>query len=163
MLVVLRDVGCVDHDEEVVGLDSVDDEVVHDAALGVARHRVHGAAVVELAHLVGDQPLHRLGRAGAAKMDLAHVAHVEHADCRARGLVLVENPRRIVDRHEPPAEVDHLGPQPAVRLAERGGAGFGRGVHRGGILAESVRGDKRITYLRSSSVGSRNPTSSSLA
>jgi len=60
--------------------------------LGLHATVVHGAAVVELADVVCDQPLHRLGRAGAAKMDLAHVAHVEHADCRARGLVLVENP-----------------------------------------------------------------------
>jgi len=33
--IVLGDVGGVDHDEEVVGLDPVDDEVVHNAALGM--------------------------------------------------------------------------------------------------------------------------------
>ena len=83
---------------------------------------------------------------------------------RARGLVLVENARGVVDRHQPAAKVDHLGAQPAVRLAERCGARFGGGggVHRGGILAESVRGDKRIGYRFPSKLGSRNPTSNSV-
>ena len=77
-------------------------------------------------------------RAGAAKLDLAHVAHVEQAHAGAHGQVLGDEAAAgtgILDRHIPAAEVDHLGLERAMGgveggLFERGRGSFGRG--RGG-------------------------------
>ena len=65
------------------------------------------------------------GGARPAEVHLAHVRDVEHADRAAGGLVLLDDARRVADRHHPAAEVDQLGAQPAVRLVERGLAGWG--------------------------------------
>ena len=61
--------------------------------------------------------------AGAAELDLAHVAHVEEADAGAHGHVLRNEAAAgawIFDRHVPAAEVDHFRFEGAVRGVECG-------------------------------------------
>ena len=61
--------------------------------------------------------------AGPAKLDFAHVAHVEQSHAGAHRHVLGDQAAaraRVLDRHVPAAEVDHLGLEGAVRGVEGG-------------------------------------------
>ena len=67
--------------------------------------------------------LHRGQRTRPAKLNLAHMAHVEEAHARAHGHVLGNQAAAragILDRHIPSAKVHHLGFQCAMRGVERG-------------------------------------------
>ncbi len=94
-------------------------------------------AVLEARRIVHGDVLHGGQRAGAAELDLAHVADVEEADAGAHRHVLGDQAAAgtgIFDGHVPAAEVDHLGLECAVRgveggLLERGGDGCGGGGH----------------------------------
>ncbi len=84
-------------------------------------------AVGELRGVVHGDVLHGGERAGAAKLDLAHVAHVKEAHAGAHGHVLGDQSNAeaaagggIFDRHVPSAEVDHLGLEGAMRGVECG-------------------------------------------
>ncbi len=131
---------------------AVDDQIVDDAARRPAGHGVQRPSVGQLADVVGDQALHRLGGARALEVHLAHVADVEHTDGAARGAVLVDDAGRIVDRHPPAAEVDHAGAQTLVRLRQRRllrcGVGRGWGTRPDGGLRVSGLGRHRADILR---------------
>ena len=116
---VLCDAAGVDDDDVVVGGAAVDDAVVDDAAVGVAHGGVHRLAVGELAHVVGDQALDRLGGAGALQHHLAHVRHVEGAGALADRLVLLDD-SGVLHRHLPAGEGDDAGTEGTVGLEERG-------------------------------------------
>ena len=51
--------------------------------------------------------IHQLQRFGTANLDFAHVAHVEQPHSVAHRVVFVHN-AGVLDRHIPPAEIDHL-------------------------------------------------------
>ena len=74
-----------------------------------------------------------------AKLDVAHVADVEEAHAGAHGHVLGDQ-ARILDRHIPAAEVDHLRAKPSMQAVQWSFAEFDRCRHRAsnerGILAE---------------------------
>ena len=102
----------------------VDQDVVHEPAVFVKQPGVVHLSGLELADGVGgnkiDQPL----RLRPADFDLAHMADVEQPDRCAHGLVFVHD-SRILDRHIPPAEIDHPGLQPAMDGIKRRGAECG--------------------------------------
>jgi hypothetical protein len=80
-------------------------------------------------------------RAGAAELDLAHVANVEQAHAGAHGHVFGDEAAAgtwIFDGHIPAAKVHHLGFEGAVRRVERG-------------LFERSGGDRRLRSGRMSS------------
>ena len=52
--------------------------------------------------------------------DFAHVAHVEQADGRTNGAVLLQD-AGVLERHVPAAEIDHFGAHPAMGGVEGGG------------------------------------------
>ncbi len=101
-------VGGVRDDEHLVIGPAVDDQVVDDAALGVAQHRVLGLAVLDPVEVVCEQGVQEGEGARAVHADLAHVRHVEQADRRAHRRVLGDDPG-VLDGHVPPAEVGCLG------------------------------------------------------
>ena len=87
VLLVVRGVG---DRQEALGAEPVREEVVEHPAVVAAEHRVLGAALGELRHVVREQPLEKRLGAGPARLDLAHVRDVEHARAacarpRARG------------------------------------------------------------------------------
>ena len=94
--------------------------------------------VLEPRGVVHGDVLHGGQRAGAAKLDLAHVAHVEQAHAGAHGHVLGDQAAAgagIFDRHVPSAEVHHLGLERAMRgveccLLQRGSNRCGGRGHR---------------------------------
>ena len=127
--VVFLDVGGVHDYQEVVARNAVDNQVIDDTAARMAGHGIHGSAITQGAHVIGDQALHGLGGARSAKMDFAHMADVEDAHGAARGLVLLDDAGRVVHRHEPAAKVDQLRTKTLVCAGEGGCPGLAVGVH----------------------------------
>ena len=79
--------------------------------------------VLQPRRVVHGDVLHCRQRARPAKLNLAHVAHVEQAHAGAHGHVLRNQAAArawIFDRHIPPAEIHHLGLQRAVGGIEGG-------------------------------------------
>ena len=74
-------VGGVGDGQEVAVGQPVGEEVVEDAAVLAAQHAVLSAALGDPADVVGEHPLEEISTAcGPARLDLAHVRDVEHAD-----------------------------------------------------------------------------------
>ena len=82
-------VGGVGDGQVALVAEPVGEEVVEDAAVLAAEHRVLGAADLELGDVVGEQPLEQVERAGPLGLDLAHVGDVEDAAGLADGEVLL--------------------------------------------------------------------------
>ena len=66
--------------------------------------------------------------AGAAKDEAPHVADVEEAGAAARGEVLGDDARGVLDGHVPAAEVDHAGAERHVTVVERRALERARGL-----------------------------------
>ena len=82
-------VGGVGDGEEVAVGEAVGEQVVEHAAVLAAQQRVLGAALGDPAHVVGEHALEELERLRPARLDLAHVRHVEDAGALAHGQVLL--------------------------------------------------------------------------
>ena len=93
----------------------------------------------------------RGGCAGTLDVELAHVREVEEAGALADGPVLLEDPR-VLERHEPPAELDELRAERAVALDDRrdvpgsGALGHARDAESGDAASASAA---RATRSRS--------------
>ena len=90
----------------------------------------HQPGIVRLPHdkfrrVVASDVLDELERLRPANLNLPHVADVEQARRRARRHVLSHD-ARILDRHVPPAKIDHFGLEAAVDAVQRGLAKLGR-------------------------------------
>ena len=153
VLPVLFDIGGVDTEHIGFGIDTVDEDVVHDAAVPVGHTRILHLAVEEFRHVVGSDALQQVERLGALDPDFAHVAHVEDTGAVAYGHVLVVDPREL-DRHIISREFGHLGPRGNVVLGKCCGfhigtvLGFTRGVSppgadSGGTPSSGRRGNGR--------------------
>ena len=94
--------GVRDGQEALVG-EAVGEEVVQDAAVLAAEHRVLGAADVDLRDVVREHALQQVRGARPRGLDLAHVRDVEDAATRADGQVLGPDPL-VLDGHLPPGE-----------------------------------------------------------
>jgi hypothetical protein len=80
----------------------------------------------DLAKVVGQRRLQAIEGVGARDPHGAEVADVERGGPGAAGAVLGQRARRVLDRHVPAAERDHLGAEGAVAGIE------GRDVQRHG-------------------------------
>ena len=122
---VLRRAGRVDDQEVALRAEAVDDQVVEHAARVVAEERVLRVADPEPRDVVHHELLADGRRRRTAHLDLAHVADVEKPGPLAHRVMLIEH-ARILHRHVPSAEIDHLGPHAAMRCVERSGPQCGR-------------------------------------
>ena len=125
-----------DHHEAILG-EPVDDQVVEDAAVGRADHRVLGAADGQrrwVRHegksqcLTGVRPLHE---------QLAHVREVEQPGSLSDRSMLVED-RAVLHRHPPAGEVDHPGAQRLMAVGQWCLVDDGSGPPRVGHEARSA-------------------------
>ena len=128
MLVVLLLVGGVDAQEKVVAGHLVDQNIVHEAAVGVEQPGVMRLADFELAGMVGGDEIGQLRGFRPANLDFAHMADIENAHRVADGVVLVDDPG-VLHGHVPAAEVDHPGSERAMEGMKRGGAERRSGRH----------------------------------
>ena len=69
---------------------------------------------------------------GATNHELAHVRHVEEAGSRTYSLVLLRDPRRVLDRHLIFGEGNHLGPKTEMHII------------KGGLLERIVHGSEKL-------------------
>ncbi len=87
--------------------EAVGEQVVEDAAVLPAEHRVLGAADLELRDVVGEQSLKQVEGAGPRGLDLAHVGDVEHPAAGPHRDVLCAH-SLVLDWHLPAGEVHQL-------------------------------------------------------
>src|SRR5690625_2371932 len=111
--------GVGDEEYLVVGTD-VGDHVVDDTTGLVTAHRVLGVSGTDLGEVGGQTAIDVRDRARPSYDRLAEVAHVEHPDRLAYGLVLGEySPVGVFQRHVPPSEGGELRAELGVAVVER--------------------------------------------
>jgi len=104
---ILVDLPRVD-DEEVPELpDAIDNQVVDDPTGFIEQKGVLALADSEPVHIVGQHVIQPRRRGRSFSHELTHVRDVEDAELPAHRVVLLDN-ARILDRHGPTAEIDHL-------------------------------------------------------
>ena len=116
-LPVLLDVRRVHDGHVAIRLEPIHREVVHDAALVPAHGGVEDAPGVELQNVVRHHFVKKGARPRAARLELAHVAHVEQAGRPPHRVVLVHH-ARVLDGHLEARERRHLragGPVPLIQ------------------------------------------------
>ena len=114
-------VGGVRDGEEAAVVEAVGEEVVEHAAVGLAEDAVLGAALGDLGHVVGEDPLEELLRLRAARLDLAHVRDVEQPGLGAHVHVLLAD-ALVLHRHLPAGERHDARPGGLVAVVERSSA-----------------------------------------
>ena len=115
----LGGVGGVGHEQHVLVVVEVGDQVVDDATRGlVAAERVLRLARLDLAQVVAQGRVDVGGRAGTADHRLAEVAHVEDADRLADRGVLLDHAGGVLQRHGPAAELGELRPERDVSVVQ---------------------------------------------
>ncbi len=119
-----RDIGLlagrIHHHEEVIAT-ICDHQVILDAARVVGEHGVALPTLLEADDIHGHEPLERLGRIRAARLqdDLPHVAHVEQARPGACVPMFPKHAHGILDRHLVARELDHLAAELKVQVVKR--------------------------------------------
>ena len=104
--VVLVFRSCVDDEQVIIVAEAVDEDVIDECAGGREQRGVVGLSILEARGVVHGDVLNSGQRAGAAKLNLAHVAHVEQAHAGAYCDVLGNEAAArtgILDRHVPAA------------------------------------------------------------
>ena len=117
---VLFAVARVDDEPVIVRCAAVDDEVVDDAAIVVAEHRVLDLAVFHVRNVGGDDLLHVGDGVGALEAKLAHVGNVEQTGLFTNGHVLGNHAGGILHGHQEAAEFDDLAAHVHMRLVKWG-------------------------------------------
>ena len=102
--------GGVDDEEELLGLDLIDVEVVNRAAALVAHEGVLALAALEFADVVGQDAVEEFGSGAAAHHDFAHVGYVKQAGGGADGVMFFED-AGVMQGHFPAAEFNQAGAQ----------------------------------------------------
>src|SRR5262249_47529550 len=144
----------VDAEEEAISSAPVHDDVVDDTAAGGQQQRVLGLSVRQAADVVGGHILAGRQCAGAAHLDLAHVADVKQTGPRTHHLVLADD-ARVLHRHLPAGEVDHARTELAVLLVQR------RTLHRtapAAVADPTARASAAVTVFLSSMAMVIGPT-----
>ena len=98
-------------------------QIVDECAAIRHQPRIMRLADGELRGVIAGNVLDQINRVRAADFNLAHVAHVKQPRCGARRHVFRDD-SGILHGHVPSAEVDHLGPHPAMDRVKRGFAEF---------------------------------------
>lgn len=121
-------VGGIHHQQEPV-FKPIDEQVLHNAALFVEQAGVECSTRLGLVHVTGQLMLQEIPGSSSRKPQFTHVAHVEQADGRPDGLVLLAQ-ARILDGHLMARKRDHLGTGGHMQWIQ-GGAGQvdDRGFH----------------------------------
>ena len=112
-----RGVARVGDDEEAGLGQAVDDEIIDDAAVRRADHRILGATDIQARGIRDEGGRQGLAGVLAHDVQLAHVRQVEQPDPLADGPVLLDD-RAVLNRHEPAAELDQPGAELAVLVAQ---------------------------------------------
>ena len=120
---VLFDVRRVHDGHVALLIEPVDREVVHDTARLPAHGRIEDAANFEPADVVRDHLVDESARFSPARLELAHVAHVEEAGGFPHRTVLFDD-ARVLDGHLIAREWHHLRACGLVGFIQGGSAEF---------------------------------------
>ncbi len=104
---VFFNVGGVDHQQELILVNAIGEEVVHNAVLVVGEAAVLHLAVGQDGSVVGGHPLHKFQRFGPFDIKFTHVGHVKHADGFAHVEVFGHH-AFVLDRHVESGELYHF-------------------------------------------------------
>ncbi len=117
-LEIRRLVGGVDHEQEFLGTEAIDQKVIDVGTPLGEESTVVCPPRLELGDIVGCQPLQSLFGLGTAHGQLPHVRHIEQTGGLSHGPMLVDD-SRVLDRHFPAGELHQLGASFNVTLIER--------------------------------------------
>jgi hypothetical protein len=107
------------YDEQILLLvDAIHNQVVNDPAAFVEQKRVLTDADVELVDVIGQHPVEPIASNGAVHNELSHVRNVEDADIVADCQMLLHD-ARVLHRHQPAGEWNHLRTKPHVLVVKR--------------------------------------------
>ena len=90
----------------VIGGKPMDQQVVHESAVGIQQPRILRLAVLQSGRPIRTERIDQLDGLRPPNLDLAHVADIEKADPLAHREVLGDD-ARVFDGHIPSAEIDH--------------------------------------------------------
>ena len=107
----------VHHQKKFFGCGPIDDQIVDDPAAFVQQKGTEWHVRVLSVLLVSISLSHPAGRR-TGRDQLAHVRNIEDADVVSHRLVLIHD-ARVLHRHDPIAERDHLRAEPHMLLVER--------------------------------------------
>ena len=113
----------VHHQKIIVLAVTVNQNVVHIAAIRRQQRGILRLPILQPRGIVHRQVLHGGQRSGSAKPNLAHVAHVEQPHAGAHRHMLRNQPAAnpgVLHRHIPPAKIHHLRFQCAMRGVQCG-------------------------------------------
>ena len=115
---VLLDVRGIDDEQEVVGGEAIDQQVVDEGAALGRQGGILRLADRQLRRVVARDALDPGQGIASGHLNLAHVADVEQAGARPNGQMLVGD-AAVFDRHLPATERDHAGAQRDVAGVQR--------------------------------------------
>jgi hypothetical protein len=98
--------------------NSINDQVIDDAATVVQEKGVLTRANVELADVIREHGVEPFACAWPLHDQLSHVRNIEDADIVSHGLVFLDD-ARVLDRHEPPGEGNHSPAEPSMFFVKR--------------------------------------------
>ena len=113
-LEILVDIGGVHHQQIVIG-SAVNQQIVHQAAVGIAHGRVLGLPHLERSHIVDGNPLEKGQRARSGQAKLPHVGDIKYPRGAANGSMLIVNPG-VLHRHLEAPKAHHLRAQGHVAV-----------------------------------------------
>ena len=112
-------VGGVHHQQVAAVGYRIDQDIIDDAAVGIAQQRVLDPAGGKRSEVAREDAL---GQALIVDAQLAHVREIEEADPLPHGPMLLAD-AAVLERHHPTAEVRHLGAESDMLLVQRGPLG----------------------------------------
>jgi len=123
--------------------NSINNQVINDAATLVQQKRVLPGSNIELADVICEHRVEPFARACPIHSQLSHVRNIEDADVVSYGLMLFED-AGVLHRHEPPAEGNDFRAAPHMFVVKRR-ALLGRITHAASLdFANGVRNAPEI-------------------
>src|SRR5687767_2374032 len=116
---ILALVGCVHAEQEIVPTDAVNHNVIDERSLRGREGRILALSYGQPAHVVAGKSLEILFGRRSLQFNFTHVADVEDAGAGSYGHVLLDR-TLVLDRHFPPAEIDHAGAGLAMDSVQSG-------------------------------------------
>ena len=144
----------VDDEQKFLLVDPVNDQIINDSASLVKEKSVLAHAYLEFVDIVCQHDVEPSAGARSFDDQLPHVRNVEDADVVSHSLMFLDN-ARVLHRHEPSGEWNHLRAQPHMLAVKRRLAVFAVRHERQPRLSGSYRKQMDIDSSALSSPRSR--------
>ena len=100
-------------------IEAINEQIVNHSAFGRGQRRILRLSVNEFRGIVRDETIDEGDSIRAAHVQFAHVRDIEETCVRARPQMFLDSSGWILNRHVPPAEINHTPTHPAMHGVER--------------------------------------------